>query len=44
MTDAILPGQTFPGSIKGSADHARSLSLFSFPLGWQQDKTNQYER
>ena len=28
MTDAILPGHTFLGTIKGSANHARSLFLF----------------
>ena len=27
MTDAILPGHTSPGTIKGSADHARPLSF-----------------
>ena len=32
MTDAILPGHTSPGTIKGSANHARSL--FSFLPDW----------
>ena len=27
MTDAILPGHTSPGTIKGSASHARPLSF-----------------
>ena len=42
MTDAILPGYTSPGTIKGSANHARPL--FPFPPCWQQGKTSRHGR
>ena len=42
MTDTILPGHTSPGSIKGSANHARPL--FSFPPCWHQVETSRHER
>ena len=42
MTDAILPGYTSLGTIKGNANHARPL--FSFPPCWQQGKASRHER
>ena len=41
MTDAILPGYTSPGTIKGSANHARPL--FHFPPCWLQGETRRHE-
>ena len=44
MTNAILPGHTSLGTIKGSANHARPLSFPFLPPCWQQGVTGRRER